>query len=385
MPLYNHQIPPGAADVVHYRLDVPADVSGPVDGRGAAAATASSTPPTCSTSSARSAVNDLPILTLAEDRVTFPRRRRRRGRQQAVADQGRVAALERLRHRPAAQGGAEDQGRAGGRRGGVRPRSRRSASPTGRSTWRASTSPRATVQDKAVAALRRAARFDPKPAPWTLAWLTGLVDKQNGNLDEAIAAFSSIVAASGPELRERGFDFSKDYNLLNELARVALRARAAGARPGRARRRARRSCAARSATFERTLALDPENVDAHYNLGLLYLQLGRPRQGARAPGAAPEVQARRQRPRPRHRRRPRARTRPPTTRPRRSSSTTCSGRAPSSSACRRARRCWRSATRCARAAPTLAGDRGRRRRRGRRVWSAPHPRPRRWRRTVMDE
>ena len=24
MPLYNHQIPPGAAEVVHYRLDVPA-------------------------------------------------------------------------------------------------------------------------------------------------------------------------------------------------------------------------------------------------------------------------------------------------------------------------------------------------------------------------
>jgi hypothetical protein len=29
-PLYNHQIPPGAAQVVHYRLQVPADVSAPV-------------------------------------------------------------------------------------------------------------------------------------------------------------------------------------------------------------------------------------------------------------------------------------------------------------------------------------------------------------------
>lgn len=27
---YNHQIPPGAADVIHYRLAVPADVTGPL-------------------------------------------------------------------------------------------------------------------------------------------------------------------------------------------------------------------------------------------------------------------------------------------------------------------------------------------------------------------
>ena len=30
-PLYNHQIPPGPAQVVHYRLDVPRDVDGPVE------------------------------------------------------------------------------------------------------------------------------------------------------------------------------------------------------------------------------------------------------------------------------------------------------------------------------------------------------------------
>ncbi len=29
-PLYNHQIPPGAADVVHYGLEVPADVDEPI-------------------------------------------------------------------------------------------------------------------------------------------------------------------------------------------------------------------------------------------------------------------------------------------------------------------------------------------------------------------
>ncbi len=46
VPLYNHQIPPGAASVVHYLLQVPADVRGPSGSR-PVLITASSIPPTC--------------------------------------------------------------------------------------------------------------------------------------------------------------------------------------------------------------------------------------------------------------------------------------------------------------------------------------------------
>src|SRR5438477_2240136 len=70
-PLYDHQIPPGAAQVVHYRLDVPADARGPVELR------------------ARvryrkfdfkymeyvhkdAPVPKLPVVDLCEDRVTLP-------------------------------------------------------------------------------------------------------------------------------------------------------------------------------------------------------------------------------------------------------------------------------------------------------------------------
>ncbi|HEV8631811.1 MAG TPA: tetratricopeptide repeat protein, partial [Thermoanaerobaculia bacterium] len=134
------------------------------------------------------------------------------------------------------------------------------------------------VQDKAVEALGRAATFKPAPPPWTLAWLTGLVDKQNGYLDQAIAAFSSIVDASGPELTERGFDFSKDYTLLDELGE-ALFERARVER-GAERQAARVAFLRRAAaTYERALALDPENMAAHYNLGLIYLQLGDQQKG----------------------------------------------------------------------------------------------------------
>ena len=49
---------------------------------------------------------------------------------------------------------------------------------------------------------------------------------------------------------------------------------------GTARQAARESFLRRAATtYEQTLAIDPENVTAHYNLGLLYLQLGQKEKG----------------------------------------------------------------------------------------------------------
>src|SRR5262249_14489477 len=64
--------------------------------------------------------------------------------------------------------------------------------------------------DDAVAALNRAAKADP-PAPWwTVAWFTGLVNAQNGHLDEAIASFEQILDPKNQPYH-RGFDFTKDY------------------------------------------------------------------------------------------------------------------------------------------------------------------------------
>jgi tetratricopeptide (TPR) repeat protein len=276
VPLYNHQIPPGAADVVHYRLDLPADVSGPVTVEAWLRYRKFDTT-YMQYVFGKERVNDLPILTLAEDRLTFP-----------------VAGGAEVHNKPSPikdewqrwndygigllrKAGAKTKGELVGAEAAFR-RVEALGKPDGPLNLARVYLAQGTVEDKAVAALQRAAKFDPKPAPWTLAWLTGLVDKQNGNLDQAIAAFSSIVAASGPELRERGFDFSKDYNLLNELGE-SLFERARLER-GSARKAARESFLRRAATtYELTLAIDPENVAAHYNLGLLYLQLGEKEKG----------------------------------------------------------------------------------------------------------
>ena len=72
-PLYDHQIPPGAGQVVHYELQVPEDITAPVELHGAA-----------TLSQVRLRVHEpgvprhgqvcrvLPIVDLCEDRVTLP-------------------------------------------------------------------------------------------------------------------------------------------------------------------------------------------------------------------------------------------------------------------------------------------------------------------------
>jgi tetratricopeptide (TPR) repeat protein len=127
--------------------------------------------------------------------------------------------------------------------------------------------------DDAVAALGRAVSFDPPAPRWVVAWLNGLVNKQNGYLDRAIADFQSILEDRYPELDRRGFDFSKDYDVINELG-LALFERAKQER-GSGREPQRRAFLEQAvAQFDKTLRLDSENVFAHFNLSQIYAQLG---------------------------------------------------------------------------------------------------------------
>jgi len=126
------------------------------------------------------------------------------------------------------------------------------------------------VED-AAAALRRATVMTPAPAPWVIAWLAGLVNEQLGHFDAAIANFRSIVTMDSAETRQRGFDFSRDYRVLNELG-LSLFERAKQEQ----RNADERTRLLQEATewFARTLTLDPENMTAHYNIALIAGQLG---------------------------------------------------------------------------------------------------------------
>ncbi|MCE2559272.1 MAG: tetratricopeptide repeat protein [Acidobacteria bacterium] len=272
VPLYDHQIPPGAGDVVHYRLEVPPG-----------AATTSLTVEAAlryrkfDTLYLRyiygeETVNELPILDLARDSVTFPV-----GRSDVSTSPVRQPVKPEWQRWNDYGIGLLRKGGTG--RGELRQaieaftRVEELGRPDGPLNLARVYLAQGTVTDDAIGALERAATFEPPAPAWSVAWFSGLVDFQNGAVDEAIANFRSILEADSEEMRRRGFDFSRDVRLQNQLG-LALFERAKRERgPARAEARAARLHEARE-SFERGLAIDPENVTAHYNLGLIYSQLG---------------------------------------------------------------------------------------------------------------
>jgi tetratricopeptide (TPR) repeat protein len=130
---------------------------------------------------------------------------------------------------------------------------------------------------EAAQALKQARANDP-PAPWwTVAWLTGMVLAQQGHLDEAVASFEQILDPKN-QPRSRKFDFTRDYVIINELAR-ALFKRAQQETDPAARDQLLRRAILR---YEATLRLDREDLDAHYGLSQCYAQLA---EAARLPAA----------------------------------------------------------------------------------------------------
>ncbi|MDA8019722.1 MAG: hypothetical protein MPN21_19965 [Thermoanaerobaculia bacterium] len=272
--LYNHQIPPGAADSLHYELALPDDVRGPVTVEVRLQYRKFDTT-YMKAIYGDDYVNELPILTLAEDSITFPVTGMDTSLSQRVTNEpSPIPQWQRW----------NDYGigllRKGGKSKGELRQAEHAFSrvealgrPDGPLNLARVYLAQGTVQDRAIEALRRAADFDPPAPVWSVAWFSGLVNKQNGFLDEAIESFRGIVLLDDAETRERGFDFSKDYRLLNELGQTLFE-RAKQER-GDARRAERvRFLEEAKSYFEQALAIDPENATAHYNLDLLFKQLG---------------------------------------------------------------------------------------------------------------
>jgi len=270
VPLYDKQIPPGAAQIVHYAFDVPVGATGPI------------------TIEARLQYRkfdqammrfvkgddyriDLPITTIASASRRLP----------GVPDSG--AGAQPLWERWNDYGiGLLLEGNAGSDKGELRQAEaafaevERLGRPEGPLNL-ARVLHKEGRLDEAAQALRRAAAAG--AAPWTTAWMNGLVNKENGHLDEAIANFTAALGATSPELTARGFDFSRDYEVLNELG-LTLFERAKRER-GEARAGRRRELLLQAvAVFERTLAIDAEHVTAHYALGLIHADLGHAAQAA---------------------------------------------------------------------------------------------------------
>ena len=281
-PLYNHQVPPGAGQVAHYEFAVPDDIAAPItvdvklqyrkfDKQYMDFVTRTAKPgdkPIKSHKPGEKYVNDLPITTMATDSVTFPiegvtadiaEQKREIPLWQRWNDYGIGLFLEgkaELRQSIAAFDVVEKLGRYDGPLNLARVLHRE-----GR-------------LEEAVEALNRAAKHgtsqDDPPAPrWTLNWLIGTVNREQGRLKEAETNFRSVLEDREPD---RNFDFSGDYEVINSLGSTLFE-QAKGVRVDGDPERERLLREA-AKTFEKTLVIDKENVTAHYNLHQIYEELG---------------------------------------------------------------------------------------------------------------
>lgn len=300
-PLYNHQIPPGAGQVVHFAFELPPDVREPVsvelklnyrkfDKKYMDHVTADLRPGDHDLPGyvrGQKYLNDLPIVVMASDQLTFP------------VEGGAATPVENAERKIPAWQRWNDYGIGlllEGQQGGPgQPGSQKGE-------WRQAEHAFLQVEklgrfdgplnlarvyfaegqlDEAVAAVERAKNEhgkspeDPPPPRWTASWLTGIVNRQQGNLEAARQNLAAVLADKSAA--DRGFDFGKDYEVINDLgltffdlAKVETEANLA-----------RPSLLAAVDQFESTLAIDAENVTAHHNLHQLYKRLGDAEQAER--------------------------------------------------------------------------------------------------------
>lgn len=286
VPLYNNQIPPGAAATLHLGLDVPADAAGALsvevklqyrkfDARYMEFVTTAAKPndvPIRGHKRGEPYKNDLPITTIAADRIEF--RIAPEGSGEGVVDDAPAPATpvwERWNDYGIGlllKGPAELR-QAGEAFAEVEKLARYDGALNLGRVYYAEGD-----LDRAVEALTRAAKADPPAPPWTVAWLSGLVNRQQGHLAEAEKNFRSVLEDRTPVMIERGYDFSLDYDVINLLGETLFdRAKMLERDPASASEREALLREA-AAQFEKTLKLDSENVTAHYNLSLLYRALG---------------------------------------------------------------------------------------------------------------
>ena len=272
--LYDHQIPPGAAAVVHYAVDLPPDVNGPITVDAALKYRKFDTRFYRHVKGDAFTGNDLPITVLAADRVVLPV-----GDAPVPAQARAIPPRERwndygiglLREGPKGESRQAEEAfrqvesidNAAGDRSGHADGPLNLA----RVLYREGR------LDEAAAALNRAAAQG--APPWLVAWYTGLIARDLGDLDAAVDALDALADTRFNAARARGFDFGLDYGMLTDLGRT-LYERAREER-GPSRQQARMQWLQRARErLDQALAIDPENAAAHYNLSLVLEELGDP-------------------------------------------------------------------------------------------------------------
>jgi tetratricopeptide (TPR) repeat protein len=291
-PLYDKQIPPGAAAVMHYRLDVPANASGPVE----------------LTARVRYRKFDyeymklvhggreppkLPIVDMAADTVTLP-----------VAG-GPAVPAQTSPIKPAWQRwndyGIGNFLEGGGKRGNFRQAEAAfqklltlgvpDAVPHGHLNLARVYLDEGRL-DEAAKQLELSGKCDPPAPAWSRVWFTALVNSETATRKEhldAVVGDLEMLLSPDTQPRDRGFDFAKDYVVWNTLANRLYKRRQFEPPDSPARREFLLRAVAAA---ERVLELDSEDVTAHDLLALAYGELAAPLPPAGTEASADWVLAR---------------------------------------------------------------------------------------------
>lgn len=261
--LYNHQIPPGGADLIHYGLDVPEGLTGTIDVSISLNYRKFDTRLMRHVEGEAFVRNDLPITVISTDQVSFqvdPAGGFVETQPRDIPtwvrwnDYG-IGALRKPQNRQLRQAEeafslVEGQGQGAG----------------------ALNLARVYLEEgrlsDATEALQRATDHPNPPPPWSLAWFGAQVLFQEGRYQSAIDAMTALAETQFPEARARGFDFSRDYRLLNRLGVAWLEW------SDRLDDQAKAMALGQAGQWlSKALEQDPENVTAHYNLAQVYRRL----------------------------------------------------------------------------------------------------------------
>ncbi|MEM9589258.1 MAG: hypothetical protein AAGA03_18395, partial [Planctomycetota bacterium] len=120
--------------------------------------------------------------------------------------------------------------------------------------------------DGATASLQRADTMDPPPPSWTHGWLSGIVNRQQGNLQVAAESLRGVLESKVPS---RGLDYSKDYMVRNQLGLALIDLAQQADLTGDQTTFAAKLAEAET-EFRQVLQVDRENVTAHANLAEIY-------------------------------------------------------------------------------------------------------------------
>lgn len=281
-PLYNHQIPPGAASTLHYEFQVPVDLAAPIVAevrllyrkfdqqymQFVATQSEKLGQPIRGHEPGKPYFNQLPITVLATDRLTFPVE----GIPQDIS-QSKVEIPEWQRWNDYGIG-LLLKGKAELRQAeeAFKPveQLKRFDGPMNLARVYLSEG----RLDEAVEALNRANVFQDEPdfPRWTWAWLSGSVSAQQGQFDDAVNKLRSVLEDRTPVMTKKGFDFSLDYEVINLLGQSLFDLGNVRQRQGK-RDEAVSLWRDAVARFQKTLTIDPENVAAHHGLDLCYEKL----------------------------------------------------------------------------------------------------------------